>query len=756
MKENPLLKILIIFTIITLNNNAMALSVLRGNSHTLTESYTSSDSINLRLGGELIVNSGVNITVPSIFANAVISQSEQNPYGISEDVPSGSTAIPGFEWSANYRSYWDYFPTIYIAKTKDFGTVKFLGSSVVNTNIDGIDTISIEEGTVEFNGNLRSYYTNLTKGNSVVKFNKYGSVISTKIQNTYGINAGEVIFGKNHTFSGSIGTPDGRLEEVILPTDIALFGGDIYAKRIVQGKSLTITQNSVFSVSEEYIANSPTYYLGFDQTLLIQGNSDITGNVTFNITANSLTASRFVANTEALSNLISITINLTDSTKTIPVGDTKDYIIFASSETGGLMIVPNDIVNLRVLNSKNPFISWNYSNGTIISKTVSNVDKLIEVAALPQLIDPTDDDIANIQNIASTDSPLRSDLVEAIMTGKASEFIKKLPSAIEQVADNFDTIETLVSEVSDTLNKKIGGANNLLLAENDDLKGVSAGDEQDKYGIWTNYAISTNFQKKRGRNSGYVSKNNSLTFGTDTLINEDTLIGFALGYTDSRVHHKDDNLGDRSTIKSKLVSIYSVKELANNWYFQAQGVLGEMGIDNVELRGTTDNREYAKSSFKVPSYGLALETGRHFQIQNNFIITPFICLEFDVTGKVKYQESGTKNQNLSVKKAIDKNLIGNAGILVTKNYHINGHSIIPEAYALIRRDIVDKPIKVDVKTNTGQSILTRYTSNTSTFYNIGASINHLVKTTKISLGYDYYFGKKYASHQGFVGFKISF
>ena len=563
------------------------------------------------------------------------------------------------------------------------------------------------------------------------------------------------------TLTGGIGENDNRMPEVnfssISSKDVVTLTGNIYAQVITQeSPNLVFTQDTLFAVaSDSYHANNSTNSLGLN-TLTINGNGDMTGTSAFNITADATHAGHLIVDggNFDMSGITKMNLNLVDLTTDLPPGGERSYTIFAVLQNEGSVEIPTDSkVTFNKVSSTNPFVQWKYSNGVITQKVIPNVG--------PAIIDAgsgvTGAGQDNLVIIANSDSGARSDLVNALITGDAQELLDRLQMVITEVTeDSFDIIEDLIGDVSANLNHKTEMAN-LLITEDSTLQGISAGDAAERFGVWASYSFSENTQGRRGEKPGYKSRSNGVTIGADTLVSDETAIGFAVGYTDTKVNHKDTNIGDTSTARSVLISIYSITELLNNWYVQAQAVFGRTKIGNTELRGTAARREYAKASFYSNAYAASVETGYHFLTENKVMVTPIIGMEFDVIGKSHYQETGTTNQNLNVHKSAQRKLIGHTGVIFAKNYKVGTYNLIPEIYGIVRHDFLNKNLKVVSKLDgVNDSLITRTAQNVPTFYNIGLGVTSAIKNTEVNLGYDHYFGKKYASHQGTIKVRLSF
>ena len=605
-----------------------------------------------------------------------------------------------------------------------------------------------------------------------------------------GVITSEVDVNGSAIIVQDIGTDTNRMNHIkflgLADDSNVSLSGNLYSDDITSSQTnLILTQDSLFAVNESYTASNSTHSLGLN-SLTIQGSvgpplieegpvqifpiGGMSGTSVFNISANDTKSGNIIIDGGSFDisggeGISSMNLHLIDLTTTIPFDSPRSYTVFGIVINDGSIVLPdNGIVHFDVdadrVSPRNPFTEWSYADGIITQRVAPHFRDLLIAAALDQLDNPTPGELTNIKNIVNSNSGVRNDLAGAVIenNGGVQQFVNGLNPALAEVTENaFDSIQDLVGDVSSHLSQNSGNKDSLLFTEDDGSRGISAGDQAKKYGIWTNYSMSLNTQKAKGKSPGYKSRNNGVTIGFDTLISDETTIGIAFGYIDTKVNHKDSNFGDKTNTKSSLVSLYSITELLNNWYVQGQGILGQIKINNKESRNTRANPEIAKADYKVSTYGLSLETGYHFLTKENFVVTPLAGLELGVIGKTRYQEYGTTNQNLLVKKGIDTKLIGSVGVAVAKNYNISGYSITPEVYGVIRHNLLNKTPGVDASlANVEQLLVVRTARNTRTFYNLGLGITHAMKTSQVTLGYDCYLGEKYLSHQGSIKLRLDF
>ncbi len=586
---------------------------------------------------------------------------------------------------------------------------------------------------------------------------------------------------KNTTIKGDIGDNNNSMPEVhflsLDQNDVISLTGNIYAENMTQiSPNLTLKQNSTFAIDTSYQANNATYSLGLN-SLNFVASGNIKGNNVVNITADTNNAGKITLSDESENFIMGgkdgvtqMNLNLADLTTTLPPGGEKSYVVFENNARDST--IPDDnLVNFTVISSTNPFVEWVYESRDIevtVGEAETQILKsgFIVQRTLPQapiiIINsiPTSDPVTeeNLELIANADAGVTNDLVNAIITtDNPQELLDRLLIVITEVTENsFNTVEDLIGDVSANLDQKTG-LFATLIAEDSELAGIAAGDTTDRYGAWVSYSLSSNTQEKRGDRPGYKSRSHGVTIGVDTLISDETVVGVALGYIDTKVRHKDSNLGDTSAIKSKLISLYSIKEFLNNWYFQAQAVFGESKVNNRELRGTTANREIAHAKFKSKIYAAAAEITYRHLTKNKVLVSPIVGLEYDVIQKSSYKETGTVNQNLDVRKSPQKKLIGYAGLSLSKNYKLHNYEIVPEVYGVVKHDFKNKELNVISKLDgVADPLITRSAQNVATFYNFGVGITSMVKNSEINIGYDYYVGQKYNSHQGTIKLRLTF
>ncbi|CAN0556230.1 unnamed protein product [Ectocarpus sp. 12 AP-2014] len=125
---------------------------------------------------------------------------------------------------------------------------------------------------------------------------------------------------------------------------------------------------------------------------------------------------------------------------------------------------------------------------------------------------------------------------------------------------------------------------------NNNVIGVSSGDQDNRYGLWATPFYSNAAQKKRKSSSGYKSTAYGGTIGFDTKANEDMLLGMAFSAVNSEIKHKDFKSGDKTKVTSYLFSAYGTYQFTNNWFGQGVFSIGSSSSDNKEKRRVSNTK----------------------------------------------------------------------------------------------------------------------------------------------------------------------
>lgn len=293
---------------------------------------------------------------------------------------------------------------------------------------------------------------------------------------------------------------------------------------------------------------------------------------------------------------------------------------------------------------------------------------------------------------------------------------------------------------------------------NNNITGVSSGDEHDRYGIWGTPFCSKATQKKRKSSSGYRSTAYGGTVGFDVKASDDMLVGMAFSAMNSEIKHRDFKSGDKTKVTSYLFSTYGTYQFTDNWFGQGVFSIGSSSSDNKENRRISNTAmQTAQGKYSSMIFSGEVLGGYNHMINEQFVVSPMFGLNYNRVNSAGYRETGAAGTPLLDvnKQASHKlNLVG--GLKLTSAPFIaNDVAITPEAHAFIRHDVIGKGARVNAKL-AGLSVLTEKAKLQKTFYNIGAGASAAYGAMDYGVSADANFADKYVGVQGTLKIRVNF
>ena len=290
-----------------------------------------------------------------------------------------------------------------------------------------------------------------------------------------------------------------------------------------------------------------------------------------------------------------------------------------------------------------------------------------------------------------------------------------------------------------------------------ELSGIAAGDQSDRYGIWATPLYSKSTQKKRGSSSGYKSDGYGGTFGFDTRANEEMIVGLAVTAMNSDIKHKDFKSGDKTKVGTVLFSAYGNYQFGNNWFGQGVFSIGSSNVRNKEQRRiSTTAYTIASAEYSSMTFASEVLGGYNHLVNNQLVVTPMFGLGYSRINDTSYQETGTGPQLLSVTKRASQKVELVGGLRVTGLPFIVGEvSLTPEMHGSVRHDVIGKGAKVDAKIP-GINLPSEKAKLQKTYYNLGASLKASYGMMDYGVAADTMFAKKYVGVNGSVNVRVNF
>ncbi len=592
----------------------------------------------------------------------------------------------------------------------------------------------------------------------------------------FGVTYSEVDILENATILQNIGTASNRISYIKFlgsSGSVVNLSGDLYGDNISLAQpNIILGRDLIFS--GQTVGDSTTISLGNNSLSFETPSGTIfTGNNVVNFTVDDSKHGHFVvlSGNLDLNNASSTTMNLTltDVAAILPpAGPTgQSYTIFGDVNTtienpATIEIFDNANVTFNIA-KQNPFVTWSYNNGVVkrVKLPQDQIDAIIR------------DSVTNTGG-SNTAAENAARLADPDNVGDAAALFQNLTSIIingQDLIQSLNALQPVIVEASEQISEAVDTALSTIgsrikssvirafsTAKADETSGLSAGDDDYKYGVWGSSFWGTVTQKSRGESPGFKSRTVGYIIGADTKIAEDKTLGIAFSYADNNVKHQDANSGDTSKVKAYTFSAYGVAELNDRWFIQAIGSFSRNKIANREQRFFQGITEIAKGDFYTNAYGLNMLLGHNKLITNQLLMITTMGGEYLLLGNSKYQERGTTNQNLTVRKEPDHKLNAVIGTSLSYDANFSGHRITPELHGNISYDLLNRSPKVKVFLDglSANTLEKKTAEATRTFYNLGTSISMVKGSAEISAGYDLYLGEKYIANQGTLKVRLNF
>jgi hypothetical protein len=293
------------------------------------------------------------------------------------------------------------------------------------------------------------------------------------------------------------------------------------------------------------------------------------------------------------------------------------------------------------------------------------------------------------------------------------------------------------------------------------FSGMAAGDDPARYGLWGSPIYSDATQGTTNNAAGYRAKSVGMTFGFDTKANDDMIIGAALSFVRSEAKYKGYKSGDKTQMEALLLSIYGVQQFTDQVFGQAVFTFASTRVHNREnRRNTNTTTQLAHGRYSSTSFGAEVLGGYNHVINNKYVITPMVGLDYKHINDNRYTETGTSVQNRTItKKALDKvDLV--AGIRFScAPFLINEMDVTPEIHGFVKQDLTNKVQKVDIGVDVGpgDDIVARDKAKPArTHGTIGAGLNASYNMVEGGISYDLSLAKKFVGHQGALKLRVNF
>ncbi|WP_341751420.1 autotransporter domain-containing protein [Candidatus Tisiphia endosymbiont of Piscicola geometra] len=721
-------------------------------------------SIKLLGDHKITINSGVYYDVSTETNNTgkVIFNSDRSfAYNLGTNDLKLSDVI--FDKNATVRGD-VYSKQITIASDK---TATFAGTinrtiSVPNSTVDGA---SISRSLKSF-----AYSTQIgsdeIKNEGIAKFDK-AVLVDAKI------TGGEVTFTDNVWFKQ---TANGK--KVNFAADkFVILEQNINFANIKADKAKIIILPKTASITGNLAAKGLTVDIAANQ-LKYTGQAQLTGDVELVTAYDPSSAAGGNIEVQKGSKLdlskadqLTIKVNAQTDINKIPEGGAK-YVVISSVDGQGLVAIDNSKIKLDPTGEQNRFVQWSMDSSdlklyiTDISKQV--IDKDIAGKSLSQEERKFYTLLNNVTDRNSSAGKFRNNigLMDREHTLQAMDRI--LPGNENPIGESLarnptsEIIRGLMAQADTQITATRMG--NSVPMKNAASAVGSGDDDTLRYGVWGSPFYGTACQETYKGVSGYKEKSAGGIVGFDGLVNDNLLLGAAYSRINTQMSHQDKKFGDKTNGKTNIFSLYSLYNLTNNWFTEAIASYGITRVRNSEGRLIATNvkrnvtaLETAAAKYKSISYSGQLLTGYNYIASEKLMITPTIGFRYSQFKDAGYTETGTKFQNLVVKKRSYNKFEGILGLRTAATLKANKVLLIPELHGYVNHDFKGKAPIIDARLDgINEPLPTKSVKPVKTFFTVGTGFTAKYNMMECGIIYNVNIASKYIGHQGSLKVKVNF
>ncbi len=420
----------------------------------------------------------------------------------------------------------------------------------------------------------------------------------------------------------------------------------------------------------------------------------------------------------------------------------------ASSQSGQYIeaikkILPTaEIVDLRVHQQNDGSSCGAFTAENLIALAGLSQVNLTPEAARDLLANITDARTIRILQLGSLEAKIitAAEIIEGSIAGKYAE-------AVSEVA--FSDMANVAGAISDRIT-------HLYLIDTGNM-GVSGGDEEANYGLWIRGSYGNGILKPQ--NSYRIKqKSTGVSIGFDSKLDDDTIIGIALNYNQTKLTPKSTSKTVVNNISNNTGSKFSgdIRSIIGSLYgsinMNERLVLGgEIRLGQVDAKVNYHSLINGNNRFKLKGelLGGSLAADYYYPI-GQFFAVPNFGVSYE-TVRFKGKDQG----NLKIEKLAIRRPAITGGLALTGVLQKGECQLIPEIRASYEVGFSPKSNRLKIK-NSGGMVLSDYRIPTlKDSYRVGASIGIAFSRFEASAGYEQAHYKRYLGNSFYGKLRIN-
>jgi hypothetical protein len=403
----------------------------------------------------------------------------------------------------------------------------------------------------------------------------------------------------------------------------------------------------------------------------------------------------------------------------------------------------SEIVDLRVHQQNDGSSCGAFTAENLIALAGLSQVNLTPEAARDLLANITDVRTIRILQLGSLEAKIitAAEIIAGSMAGKYAE-------AVSEVA--FSDMSNVAGAISDRLT-------HLYLIDTGNM-GVSGGDEEANYGLWIRGSYGNGILKPQ---NSYRIKQKSTggSIGFDSKLDDDTIIGIALNYNQTKLTPKftsetvvvsniSNNTGSKfsSDIRSIIGTLYGSINMNERLVLG-----GEIRLGQVDAKVNYHSLINGNNRFKLKGelLGGSLAADYYYPI-GQFFAVPNFGVSYE-TVRFKGKDQG----NLKIEKLAIRRPAITGGLAITGVLEIGECQFIPEIRASYEVGFSPKSNRLKIKNNGGMVLSDYRIPTLKDSYRVGASIGIAFSRFEASAGYEQAHYKRYLGNSFYGKLRIN-
>lgn len=281
-----------------------------------------------------------------------------------------------------------------------------------------------------------------------------------------------------------------------------------------------------------------------------------------------------------------------------------------------------------------------------------------------------------------------------------------------------------------------------------DGTGIATGDESNNRAVWGKAFGGEVTQGYRRGVDGYKAKIGGIALGFDAAIKDNARVGIA--YTYGQSNSKSTN--SKGQVDAYQLTIYGTYN-TGQIYYEASGAAAINTYDNER---TIFDGSVANANYKGNQYSLKAAGGYKVKLYNNYLLTPFLSMQYSRVSQENYIETGTDAYLTVTNKDLDI-LKSGLGIKFSDSIKYSNIKYAPKISLAWYHDFIGDVSETSSVFASGAPFKSKGASVSRDTFALGTGLDLLSHDSlSVSIDYNFEARENFRSHTGLLNIRKEF